>query len=222
MACKVSWSLTASVLVSMVWALARTSSPGADPNGRRCRRQATGEHDRAPRVGLAAQRPRRRRRLAQPAAAPDQPYRPSRVRPHGHPSGQYRDRPATADRFDQNGTPNSLKHPPLMTSAIKAASGRLQPSHSSREAAACGPRGSARSGWWSCPWVQFVFKTWLECGHPRAARSSRSSISPARRSSCGPPPSTASCLTSKSRTHRPAAHASRISELSHSRPARCW
>ena len=56
----------------------------------------------------------------------------------------------------------------------------------------------------------------------RAARSSRSSISVARRSSCAPPPSAASCLASKSRTHKPAAQASRISEVSHSRPARSW
>jgi hypothetical protein len=42
----------------------------------------------------------------------------------------------------------------------------------------------------------------------RAARASRSPISPTRRSSCGPPPSAASFFALNRRTHRPAAQAS--------------
>jgi hypothetical protein len=55
----------------------------------------------------------------------------------------------------------------------------------------------------------------------RAARASRSLSSPARRSSCGPPPSAASILASSRRTHRPAAQAFWTSGPLHCRPAAC-
>jgi hypothetical protein len=94
------WSLSASWMVSSAAGSASKRSSGmggrCGSTGRRCRLQAVGEHDPGPRVGPADQRPRRRRRLVQPVAAPDQPCRPSRVRPHGHPFRQSRGRPAVA------------------------------------------------------------------------------------------------------------------------------